>query len=119
MGACVHVIHGFSMCLMFKKTFLSYLLDLLDIFSFGNSIDQKRIVEKWSLTQVGDFEDQLNSGIRYFDLRVLFDQSENCWKTTHGLYGPKVEVCQSWRAVVLLESQYKQTTKLANSHSGV
>ncbi|OCT94477.1 PI-PLC X domain-containing protein 2 [Xenopus laevis] len=52
----------------------------------------KRLMKKWSVTQNLTFKEQLESGIRYFDLRVS-SKPEEAGKEIyfiHGLYGIKV-----------------------------
>ncbi|KAG8451320.1 hypothetical protein GDO86_003508 [Hymenochirus boettgeri] len=52
----------------------------------------KKIMKKWSVTQNLTFKEQLESGIRYFDLRVSSKPEEagNEIYFIHGLYGIKV-----------------------------
>ena len=51
----------------------------------------KPIVYKWSLTQSLDFREQLNAGIRYFDMRVATRKHSDQAHFVHGVYGMKVE----------------------------
>ncbi|XP_078575198.1 PI-PLC X domain-containing protein 3-like [Branchiostoma floridae x Branchiostoma japonicum] len=50
------------------------------------------VVNNWSVTQhdIG-VSGQLNVGVRYFDLRVAWRESDNSLYFVHGLYGSKVE----------------------------
>ncbi|KAG8588792.1 hypothetical protein GDO81_006101 [Engystomops pustulosus] len=52
----------------------------------------KKLMKKWSVTQNLTFKEQLESGIRYFDLRVSSkpDEAEIEIYFIHGLYGIKV-----------------------------
>ncbi|CAH1243757.1 PLCXD3 [Branchiostoma lanceolatum] len=50
------------------------------------------VVNSWSVTQLDiGFTGQLNVGVRYFDLRVAWRESDNSLYFVHGLYGMKVE----------------------------
>lgn len=51
----------------------------------------KGIVYNWSKTQSLTFEQQLLTGIRYFDLRVAARSGSPHIHFVHGLYGPSVE----------------------------
>lgn len=52
----------------------------------------KKIMKKWSVTQNLTFKEQLESGIRYFDLRVSSKPGETGQEIyfIHGLFGIKV-----------------------------
>lgn len=52
----------------------------------------KKLMKKWSVTQNLTFKEQLESGIRYFDLRVSSkpEEAEIEIYYIHGLYGIKV-----------------------------
>ncbi|WP_240903726.1 phosphatidylinositol-specific phospholipase C domain-containing protein [Chengkuizengella sediminis] len=75
--------------------------NLKDIFENGAAHAGKSIVADWSQTQGLTIEEQLNEGIRYFDLRVapnvwqpVFDDyqiQETNLRTLHGLYGESVD----------------------------
>ena len=72
----------------------------------------KKIVYKWSVTQSLTFTQQLDRGIRYFDLRVSTLKGKAELYFVHGLYGAEVGAClceiRSWldkhpKEVVLLD----------------
>lgn len=58
---------------------------------FGNAA--KQIISRWSRTQNKTFKEQLEMGIRYFDLRVASKQGSEDVFFVHGLYGSKVQTC--------------------------
>ena len=47
----------------------------------------KNIIYNWSITQESNISDQLKQGIRYFDLRVAYEESTKKFYVVHGLYG--------------------------------
>lgn len=49
-----------------------------------------KLVKRWAVTQRLNFSQQLESGIRYFDLRVAMKPGTIDCYFVHGLYGPKV-----------------------------
>ncbi|OQV24420.1 putative PI-PLC X domain-containing protein 3 [Hypsibius exemplaris] len=51
------------------------------------------IVYRWSVTQSLHYDDQLASGIRYFDLRVSSGPEVNQYSVVHGLYGLEIMSC--------------------------
>ncbi|GFR68267.1 PI-PLC X domain-containing protein 2 [Elysia marginata] len=51
----------------------------------------KRIAANWGNTQNLDLKQQLEAGIRYFDLRVAVNPQDKNLYLVHTLYGPKVE----------------------------
>ncbi|XP_078658336.1 PI-PLC X domain-containing protein 3-like [Branchiostoma floridae x Branchiostoma belcheri] len=60
---------------------------------FGSKVEQhgKDVVYNWAVTQGSDFIEQLENGVRYFDLRVATGKSDSSLYFVHGLYGSKVE----------------------------
>lgn len=48
------------------------------------------ILKKWSQAQNLEILAQLNEGIRYLDLRVIYRDSKKQFYTVHGLYGPSL-----------------------------
>jgi len=50
----------------------------------------KKTVHKWSVTQDLDFVKQLQSGVRYFDIRIAPHPSEGSLHIVHGLYGKEI-----------------------------
>ncbi|XP_039280469.1 PI-PLC X domain-containing protein 2 isoform X4 [Nilaparvata lugens] len=56
---------------------------------FGNIV--KRIVLKWSITQNSTVEEQLNYGIRYFDLRLATNDTDSNFYITHALFGEQID----------------------------
>ncbi|XP_038069136.1 PI-PLC X domain-containing protein 3-like [Patiria miniata] len=59
--------------------------------AFGNMA--KKIVYSWSVTQSLTFRQQLDRGIRYFDLRVSTMNGKPELYFVHGLYGAEVGTC--------------------------
>ncbi|GAU93567.1 hypothetical protein RvY_05492 [Ramazzottius varieornatus] len=51
------------------------------------------IVYRWSITQVADFKNQLELGIRYLDLRISSGPGPNQYSVVHGLFGINIENC--------------------------
>jgi len=51
----------------------------------------KSTIERWTLTQDLNFYEQLNSGIRKFDLRLSYDQSQNQFYFSHTFATVRVE----------------------------
>ncbi|XP_065056281.1 PI-PLC X domain-containing protein 3-like [Rhopilema esculentum] len=47
----------------------------------------KNIVYKWSITQTLSLHQQLANGVRYFDLRVAYEDASKEYCFVHGLYG--------------------------------
>lgn len=47
------------------------------------------IAKNWAMAQDRTIYEQLNDGIRYLDLRVIYRDSKKDFYTVHGLYGPK------------------------------
>lgn len=54
------------------------------------SFVSKPIIFNWSITQHENIKDQLNSGIRYLDLRVATKPTDANIYFVHGLYGSKI-----------------------------
>lgn len=50
----------------------------------------KGVVHNWSITQDLDFCQQLNIGIRYFDMRIAFKRNTKNFYVVHGLYGKEI-----------------------------
>lgn len=51
----------------------------------------KPIIYAYGRTQSRNFSQQLNDGIRYFDLRLSYEHLDNKWYTYHGLLGPSLD----------------------------
>ena len=51
----------------------------------------KEIIYRWSVTQNLTITQQLNHGIRYFDLRVALHKKKGTFNYVHGLYGAEVK----------------------------
>ncbi|XP_067343181.1 PI-PLC X domain-containing protein 2 isoform X1 [Channa argus] len=68
-----------------QKTYVKYLATIFSILA-------KKVMVKWSMTQNLTFKEQLDAGIRYFDLRVSSKPYEpgNEIYFIHGLFGHKV-----------------------------
>jgi hypothetical protein len=50
----------------------------------------KKVAFNWSVTQSLTFKEQLQAGIRYFDLRSAKRKKDNEYYFLHGLFGPKI-----------------------------
>jgi hypothetical protein len=53
----------------------------------------KNIICNWSTNQSLSVIDQLNAGIRYFDIRVANKPGTEQLFAVHGLYGPEINSC--------------------------
>lgn len=51
----------------------------------------KSVMKQWSVTQNLTFKEQLEHGIRYFDLRVASKKHQDDLRYLHSLYGPSVK----------------------------
>jgi len=75
----------------FKYTYtfieeIVYVADILDI-------PVSQIINGWSQTQTQNFYTQFLSGIRYLDIRIIFDETNNIWKLHHSfVIGNNLEV---------------------------
>ncbi|GAB1602315.1 PI-PLC X domain-containing protein 3-like [Argonauta hians] len=54
-----------------------------------------KVMMKWSTTQNFDLSKQLKAGIRYFDFRVAYNETDDELQFVHGLFGPKIECCMN------------------------
>ena len=52
----------------------------------------KKVAADWGLTQSLNFTEQLEAGVRYFDLRVALNPEDKKLYLVHTLYGPKVSL---------------------------
>jgi hypothetical protein len=50
-----------------------------------------RVAQKWSQAQNRSIIQQLEDGVRYLDLRVIYCASKKQFYTVHGLYGPSLK----------------------------
>jgi hypothetical protein len=50
-----------------------------------------KVAYSWSRAQGSRIYDQLNNGVRYLDLRVIWRDSKKAFYTVHGLYGPSLD----------------------------
>ncbi|XP_034036746.1 PI-PLC X domain-containing protein 2 [Thalassophryne amazonica] len=68
-----------------QKTYVKYLATVFRDFA-------KKVMVKWSMTQNLSFKEQLDAGIRYFDLRVSSKPGDPGYEIyfIHGLFGHKV-----------------------------
>ncbi|MEQ2179997.1 PI-PLC X domain-containing protein 2, partial [Goodea atripinnis] len=68
-----------------QKAYVKYLASMFSVLA-------KKVMVKWSMTQNLTFREQLDAGIRYFDLRVSSKPSEPGSEIyfIHGLFGHKV-----------------------------
>lgn len=55
-------------------------------------IPLEKAITDWSLAQDQDFYNQLQGGIRYFDLRAAWDANSSSWRTFHFEYGNAIQV---------------------------
>lgn len=53
----------------------------------------KDIAYRWSVTQSKSYTEQLDLGIRYFDLRTEKREKDSLYYFVHGFYGPKIFDC--------------------------
>ncbi|XP_037549808.1 PI-PLC X domain-containing protein 2 [Nematolebias whitei] len=90
-----------------QKAYVKYLATLFSVLA-------KKVMVKWSMTQNLTFREQLDAGIRYFDLRVSSKPGEpgNEIYFIHGLFGHKVRdglleinsfLCRHKKEVVFLD----------------
>jgi len=49
------------------------------------------LIRAWALTQTGTVYQQLMGGIRFLDLRCVWDNSTNAWRTSHMLLGAPID----------------------------
>ncbi len=63
-------------------------INLLKPFGIGFAV--MKIAKNWAMAQDRTIYQQLNDGIRYIDLRVIYRDSEKDFYCAHGLYGPKL-----------------------------
>ncbi len=71
-----------------KNQSISHNLNILKYFLIGSAVT--KISKKWSKAQSASILEQLESGVRYLDLRVIFRDSKKDFYTVHGLYGPRL-----------------------------
>ncbi|XP_053715948.1 PI-PLC X domain-containing protein 2 [Synchiropus splendidus] len=71
-----------------QRMYVKYLATMFSVLA-------KKIMVKWSMTQNLTFKEQLDAGIRYFDLRVSSKPGEAGTEIyfIHGLFGHKVRDC--------------------------
>ncbi len=62
-------------------------LNLLKVVGVGFIVT--KIAKNWAMAQDRTIYQQLNDGIRYLDLRVVYRENKNDFYIAHGLYGPK------------------------------
>ncbi|CAI9717994.1 PI-PLC X domain-containing protein 3 [Octopus vulgaris] len=80
---------------------------------FGKAAD--KVIMSWSTTQNLDLGTQLEKGIRYFDLRVAYNDSCNDFQFVHGIYGPKIDCCMQ-EINSFLEKHQKELVILDFNH---
>ncbi|MBW8308506.1 MAG: hypothetical protein K0M45_02510 [Candidatus Paracaedibacteraceae bacterium] len=71
-----------------KNQSISHNINLLKYFLISFAVT--KISKKWSQAQSVSILEQLESGIWYLDLRVIFRDSKKDFYTVHGLYGPRL-----------------------------
>ncbi|XP_061820735.1 PI-PLC X domain-containing protein 2 isoform X2 [Nerophis lumbriciformis] len=90
-----------------QKVYVKYLATMFSVLA-------KKVMVKWSMTQNLTFKEQLDAGIRYFDLRVSSKPGEPGHDIffIHGLFGHKVRdglieinsfLCQHRKEVIFLD----------------
>jgi len=72
-----------------KNQNISNKLNALKIVGVGYFITN--IAYKWSKAQGVSIYQQLQKGVRYLDLRVIYRDSKKSFYTVHGLYGPSLD----------------------------
>ncbi|KAK7495212.1 hypothetical protein BaRGS_00013622 [Batillaria attramentaria] len=75
----------------------------------------KDIIKKWSQCQSHNFTQQLNRGVRYFDLRVSHRSEDEDFYLVHHLYGPKLISCLE-EVVTFLAEHPKEVVLLDFNH---
>ena len=56
--------------------FINFLVKVKEIVSSMDIATGKELVYRWSVTQTQTIEEQLQSGIRYLDLRISYNHSQ-------------------------------------------
>jgi len=75
-----------------------------------------QIVDGWARSQTHDFYDQLMFGIRFLDVRIIYDPIMGAWRTHHGVVlGANVEVLLG-HVRKFLQSNTKEVLFLEFSH---
>eukprot|EP01126_Amoeba_proteus_P042823 TRINITY_DN4665_c0_g1_i5.p1 TRINITY_DN4665_c0_g1~~TRINITY_DN4665_c0_g1_i5.p1 ORF type:complete len:281 (+),score=52.26 TRINITY_DN4665_c0_g1_i5:89-844(+) len=77
------------------------------------------IIDWWAQSQTQNFFDQFTGGIRYVDVRVIYDTTNRYWRTHHGVVlGANIEVLlghtqkflqQNTKEVLLLELSHESS----------
>lgn len=75
----------------------------------------KEIAYKWAVAQSKGYTEQLELGIRYFDLRTEKRNKDSLYYFVHGLYGPKVFDCMN-EINEFLEKHPKEVVLLDFNH---
>jgi hypothetical protein len=47
-------------------------------------VEVGEIIDGWARSQTHNFFDQFVFGIRYVDLRIIYDNNKGIWRTHHG-----------------------------------
>jgi hypothetical protein len=71
-----------------KNQSINHNINLLKYLLVGFAVT--KISKNWSKAQSFSILEQLESGIRYLDLRVIYRKSKQDFYTVHGLYGPRL-----------------------------
>ncbi|XP_077480424.1 PI-PLC X domain-containing protein 2 [Stigmatopora argus] len=101
-----------------QKVYVKYLATMFSVLA-------KKVMVKWSMTQNLTFKEQLDAGIRYFDLRVSSKPGEPGLETffIHGLFGHKVRdglreinsfLCEHQKEVIFLD--FNHYYKMSSEH---
>ena len=59
------------------KFYFYYILKVKEIISTMDKATGKDLVYRWSVTQAQTIEEQLQSGIRYLDIRISYSHSQH------------------------------------------
>eukprot|EP01126_Amoeba_proteus_P002753 TRINITY_DN1088_c0_g2_i3.p1 TRINITY_DN1088_c0_g2~~TRINITY_DN1088_c0_g2_i3.p1 ORF type:complete len:357 (-),score=46.37 TRINITY_DN1088_c0_g2_i3:113-1183(-) len=80
------------------------------------------IIDWWSKTQTQNFFDQFSGGIRYVDVRVIYDPYKGYWRTHHSfVLGTKLEILlehtreflqQNTKEVIVLELSHESSVNV-------
>lgn len=76
----------------------------------------KDVIYRWSVTQSKTFTQQLEAGIRYFDLRIACKPHSDDIYVLHGLYGQKLETLLQ-EIAAFLRSHPKEVVLLDVNHT--
>lgn len=79
-------------------------------------IEVGEIIDGWARSQTHNFFDQFSFGIRYVDVRIIYDDRKGVWRTHHGVVlGTNVEVLLQ-HTQQFLQNNTKEVIVLELSH---